>query len=125
MLERIVAGRGRPPQLLRMDNGPELTANSLRDWCRFGGSGSAYIEPGSPWQNLLRIDGPVPPWIYGMLVVCAAALGVYLLILRAIFVETTISRSHPAYFVLGDASNDTTPGTRRDAQVPSRSAGRR
>jgi hypothetical protein len=35
----------------RCDNGPELTANALRDWCRFSGTGSAYIEPGSPWQN--------------------------------------------------------------------------
>ena len=34
-----------------MDNGPELTANALRDWCGFSGSGSAYIEPGSPWEN--------------------------------------------------------------------------
>ncbi len=51
VLERIVAERGRPPELLRMDNGPELTANALRDWCRLGGSGSASIEPGSPWQN--------------------------------------------------------------------------
>jgi putative transposase len=51
VLERVVAARGRSPELLRMDNGPELTANALRDWCRFSGSGSAYIEPGSPWQN--------------------------------------------------------------------------
>jgi transposase InsO family protein len=50
-LERIVAARGRPPELLRMDNGPELTANALRDWCRFSGAGTAYIEPGSPWEN--------------------------------------------------------------------------
>ena len=34
-----------------MDNGPELTANALRDWCRFGNTGTAYIEPGSPWEN--------------------------------------------------------------------------
>ncbi len=27
------------------------TANALRDWCRFSRAGSAYIEPGSPWQN--------------------------------------------------------------------------
>ena len=51
VLERIVGERGRPPELVRMDNGPELTANALRDWCRLGGSGSSYIEPGSPWQN--------------------------------------------------------------------------
>jgi putative transposase len=51
VLERIVAGRGRPPELVRMDNGPELTANAIRDWCRFAGTGSSYIEPGSPWEN--------------------------------------------------------------------------
>ncbi len=51
VLERIVRERGRPPQLVRMDNRPELTANALRDWGRLGGSGSCYIEPGSPWEN--------------------------------------------------------------------------
>jgi putative transposase len=51
VLERVVAGRGRSPALLRMDNGPELTANALRDWCRFSGAGTSYIEPGSPWEN--------------------------------------------------------------------------
>ena len=51
VLERIVGERGRPPELVRMDNGPELTANALRDWCRFSGSGASYIEPGSPWEN--------------------------------------------------------------------------
>ena len=51
VLERIAATRGRSPELVRMDNGPELTANALRDWCRFGRTGSSYIEPGSPWQN--------------------------------------------------------------------------
>ena len=51
VLDRIVAGRDRSPELLRMDNGPELTANALRDWCRFSDSGTSYIEPGSPRQN--------------------------------------------------------------------------
>jgi len=51
VLERIVRERGGCPELVRMDNGPELTANALRDWCRFGGAGASYIEPGSPWQN--------------------------------------------------------------------------
>lgn len=50
-LERLVAERGTAPALIRCDNGPELTANALRDWCRFSRAGSAYIEPGSPWQN--------------------------------------------------------------------------
>ncbi len=51
VLERLVTARGRAPEQIRCDNGPELTANALRDWCRFSKAGSAYIEPGSPWQN--------------------------------------------------------------------------
>ena len=50
-LERLVAARGRAPRFIRCDNGPELTANALRDWCRFSRAGSSYIDPGSPWQN--------------------------------------------------------------------------
>jgi putative transposase len=51
VLDRIVRVRGRAPEFIRCDNGPELTANALRDWCRLGRTGSAYIEPGSPWEN--------------------------------------------------------------------------
>ena len=51
VLDRLVTKRGRPPLFIRCDNGPELTANALRDWCRFTGAGTSYIEPGSPWQN--------------------------------------------------------------------------
>jgi putative transposase len=51
VLDRLVTERGRAPRFIRCDNGPELTANALRDWCRFSKAGSAYIEPGSPWQN--------------------------------------------------------------------------
>lgn len=50
-LERIVERRGRAPQLIRCDNGPELVAHALRDWCRFAGVQTGYIEPGAPWQN--------------------------------------------------------------------------
>ena len=46
-----MALRATAPAYIRCDNGPELTANALRDWCRFSKAGSAYIEPGSPWQN--------------------------------------------------------------------------
>jgi putative transposase len=51
VLDRIVAERGQAPLFIRCDNGPELTADALRDWCRFSRAGSAYIQPGSPWQN--------------------------------------------------------------------------
>jgi putative transposase len=50
VLERLVAERGGPQQI-RMDNGTELTSHALQDWCRFSHTGTAYIEPGSPWQN--------------------------------------------------------------------------
>jgi len=49
-LERLVAER-RAPELLRMDNGPEMTAHALRDWCVLSRTGTVFIEPGSPWQN--------------------------------------------------------------------------
>jgi putative transposase len=51
LLDQIIAKTGRRPQNLRMDNGPELTAAAMRDWCRFGEVQAAFIEPGSPWQN--------------------------------------------------------------------------
>jgi len=50
VLKRLAAERGAPANL-RADNGPELTAAVLREWCRGGSTGTAYIEPGSPWQN--------------------------------------------------------------------------
>ena len=52
-LDKIAGARGYP-EFIRCDNGPELTANALRDWCRFTGTGTSYIEPGSPWEN---------PWV--------------------------------------------------------------
>jgi len=50
VIDVLVAKRG-APQHLRMDNGPELIAWALRDWCRLRGTTTAYIEPGSPWEN--------------------------------------------------------------------------
>jgi putative transposase len=49
-LERLVAERG-APELLRMDNGPEMTAHALADWCEFSRTATVFIDPGSPWQN--------------------------------------------------------------------------
>jgi putative transposase len=50
VLDRLRAAHG-APVFLRMDNGPELIAQALRDWCRFNTTGTIYIEPGSPWEN--------------------------------------------------------------------------
>lgn len=49
-IELLVRQRG-APKFLRMDNGPELIAWALKEWCRLSGTGACYIEPGSPWQN--------------------------------------------------------------------------
>jgi putative transposase len=51
VLDRIVGERGAQPEFVRCDNGPEMTSNALRDWCRFSRTGAAFIEPGSPWEN--------------------------------------------------------------------------
>jgi len=51
VLERLALERGGAPAFLRMDNGPELVAYALADWCRFNDTASVFIDPGSPWQN--------------------------------------------------------------------------
>jgi transposase InsO family protein len=50
VIEALATERG-APEHLRMDNGPELVAWALRDWCRLAGTATRYIEPGSPWEN--------------------------------------------------------------------------
>lgn len=49
-LDRLARERGAPAHV-RCDNGPELTAHALGDWCRFSRAETAFIEPGAPWQN--------------------------------------------------------------------------
>ncbi len=39
------------PSHVRSDNGPEFVAQGVRDWIAAVGSKTAYIEPGSPWEN--------------------------------------------------------------------------
>ena len=39
------------PSYLRSDNGSEFTAVVLRSWLNDLGIATAYIEPGSPWEN--------------------------------------------------------------------------
>jgi putative transposase len=50
IIERLVAQRG-APEHLRMDNGHELIAWALRDWCLLHHTTTSHIEPGSPWEN--------------------------------------------------------------------------
>ena len=46
----LMATRG-VPTYIRSDNGPEFTANAVRDWLGNVGVQTLFIEPGSPWEN--------------------------------------------------------------------------
>jgi transposase InsO family protein len=36
---------------VRSDNGPEFVAKTVRAWIAAVGAKTAFIEPGSPWEN--------------------------------------------------------------------------
>ena len=50
VLEELIALHGRP-RAIRVDNGPELLAQSFVDWCDDRGIAVHYIQPGKPDQN--------------------------------------------------------------------------
>jgi transposase InsO family protein len=39
------------PAYIRSDNGPEFVAEGVRKWINAVDAKTAYIEPGSPWEN--------------------------------------------------------------------------
>ena len=39
------------PIYMRSDNGPEFIADAVRDWIAAVAAQTAYITPGSPWEN--------------------------------------------------------------------------
>ena len=39
------------PAFIQSDNGPEFVAKAIRAWINAVGSKTAYIVPGSPWEN--------------------------------------------------------------------------
>jgi len=49
-LDELVAVHG-CPSAIRVDNGPEFTAQSFVDWCTEHGVAIHYIQPGKPDQN--------------------------------------------------------------------------
>ena len=50
VLNELIAVHGRP-SAVRVDNGPEFTAQSFIDWCAEHGVATYYIQPGKPDQN--------------------------------------------------------------------------
>jgi transposase InsO family protein len=49
-LAKAAKERGMPSHL-RSDNGPEFIAERVKGWLAKEGTGTLYIEPGSPWEN--------------------------------------------------------------------------
>jgi transposase InsO family protein len=49
-LSELFVHRG-TPDYIRSDNGAEFTAQAVRDWLARVNVQTAYIEPGSPWEN--------------------------------------------------------------------------
>ena len=39
------------PEYVRSDNGPEFVAKAVQEWIKAVGAKTAYITPGSPWEN--------------------------------------------------------------------------
>jgi transposase InsO family protein len=50
ILNELVALHGRP-SAVRVDNGPEFTAQPFVEWCAEHGVATRYIQPGQPDQN--------------------------------------------------------------------------
>ena len=50
VLTDLFIARGVPAHI-RSDNGPEFVAEAVRGWIEGIGAKTAYIEPGSPWEN--------------------------------------------------------------------------
>lgn len=50
VLDRLKSWRG-TPQMIRLDNGPELTSVKLQMWCESNGVELKFIQPGKPNQN--------------------------------------------------------------------------
>jgi transposase InsO family protein len=50
VLSELFLSRGIPGHI-RSDNGPEFIAEAVQKWIAAVGSKTAYIAPGSPWEN--------------------------------------------------------------------------
>src|SRR5204862_1253753 len=50
VLSDLVIARGVPAHI-RSDNGPEFVAKAVQEWIGAVGAKTAYIAPGSPWEN--------------------------------------------------------------------------
>jgi transposase InsO family protein len=49
------------PGHIRSDNGPEFIAKAVQEWISAVGAKTAYIAPGSPWENGYSRELQCPP----------------------------------------------------------------
>ena len=49
-VQQLAQMRG-APEFMRSDHGPEFIARVIQDGCQRAGVQTAYVDPGSPWQN--------------------------------------------------------------------------
>jgi hypothetical protein len=64
VLERLADWRGMP-RGLRIDNGPELIAQELANWCEDRGIDMRYVQPASPTSVFLLPESPVTLGVLG------------------------------------------------------------
>lgn len=48
---RVAFAQHGTPRVLRMDNGPEMISDALRQFCADSSVGVSFIPPGTPWNN--------------------------------------------------------------------------
>ncbi len=58
------------PEHIRSDNGPEFVAKAVQKWIHAVGAKTAYIAPGSPWENGYVLAEPSFAWTRALTLDC-------------------------------------------------------
>ena len=75
VLDQIIEARGKAPESIRIDNGPEFTSRCFLAWAEQRGIRLVHIQPGKPVQNAFAesFNPPcplTPPWQIALLQPC-------------------------------------------------------
>lgn len=62
VLDRLALERDGPPAFIRMDNGPELVAHAVKDWCQFNGHPRDELLNLWCFDSFLKARGIVEDW---------------------------------------------------------------
>ena len=61
------------PEHIRSDNGPEFVAKAVQKWIHAVGAKTAYIAPGSPWENGYVLAEPSFAWTRALTLDCVTS----------------------------------------------------